>query len=204
MDLKVPYRNDRKTGRGGGVFVLVRNDYICTEQSQFQTDCELIWVKLEVKGTHPLFIWTFYRPSENEFTSILELKRSLKNVQKHAKGNIWLLKGFNFPNLTWPDNQPLLKPDFSLNTVYEKFLDLIEDFNFILMVTEPTRQNNILDLFLSTNPTLVNHVECHAGLGDHDLVTAQCSLKATVHKQKPRRAQLFKKNGLVQTEVFNG
>ena len=33
-----PCRNDRKTGRGGGVFVLVRNDYICSEQPQFQTD----------------------------------------------------------------------------------------------------------------------------------------------------------------------
>ena len=61
------------------------------------------------------------------------------------------------------------------------------------MVTEPTRQNNILDLFLCTNPTLVNHIGCHAGLGDHDLVTAQCSLKPSVHKQKPRRVQLFKK-----------
>ena len=184
-----PYR--RKTGRGGGVFVLVRNDYICSEQPQFQTDCELIWVKLEVKGTHPLFIGAFYRPNEEDLTSILELTRSLEDVQKHAKGNICLLGDFNFPNLTWPDNQPLLKPDFSLNTVYEKFLDLIEDFNFVQMVTEPTRQNNILDLFLCTNPTLVNHIGCHAGLGDHDLVTAQSSLKPSVHKQKPRRVQLF-------------
>ena len=152
---------------------------------------ELIWVKLEVKCTHPLFIGAFYRPSEEDLTSILELKRSLEDVQKHAKGNIWLLGDFNFPYLTWPDNQPLLKPDFSL--VYEKFLDMIEDFHFVQMVTEPARQNNILDLFLCTKPTLFNHIGCHAGIGDHDLVTAQCSLKPSVHKQKLRRVQLFKK-----------
>ena len=80
-----------------------------------------------------------------------------------------------------------------LNTVYEKFLDLIEDCNFVQSVTDSTRQNNILDLFLCTNPTLVNHVGCGAGLGDHDLVTAQCSLKPTFHKQTPRKVQLFKK-----------
>ena len=40
---------------------------------------------------------------------------------------------------------------------------------------------------------LVSVGGCHDGLGDHDLVTAQCSLKPSVHKQKPRRVQLFKK-----------
>ena len=111
-------------------------------------------------------------------------------MQKATSGFLGTL---TFQNLTWPENQPLLKPDFSLNTVYEKFLDLIEDFNYVQMVTEPTRQNNILGLFHSTNPTLVNQVGCHAGLGDHDLVTAHCSLIPSVHKQKPRRVQLFKK-----------
>ena len=109
-------------------------------------------------------------------------------MQKATSGFLGTL---TFQNLTWPENQPLLKPDFSLNTVYEKFLDLIEDFNYVQMVTEPTRQNNILGLFHSTNPTqmvteptrqnnilglfhstnptLVNQVGCHAGPGDHDL-----------------------------------
>ena len=37
-----PFRADRSsTKRGGGVFVLVHEHFICTEQPEFHTDCEL-------------------------------------------------------------------------------------------------------------------------------------------------------------------
>ena len=61
------------------------------------------------------------------------------------------------------------------------------------MVTEPTRQENILDLFLTTNHTLIDKVSRLPGLGDHDIVTALGSLKPTMHKQKPRQVHLFNK-----------
>ena len=60
------------------------------------------------------------------------------------------------------------------------------------MVTEPTRQENILDLFLTTNHTLIDKVS-RLSLGDHDIVTALGSLKPTMHKQKPRQVHLFSK-----------
>ena len=62
------FRADRKSKakRGGGVFVLVRNSFLCTEQSQFQTNFEILWVKLEITGHRPLFIGAFYRPSEDD------------------------------------------------------------------------------------------------------------------------------------------
>ena len=95
----IPYRADRSaTTRGDGVFVLVRNNIVCTNQPQFRIECELIWVKLEVTCAHPLFIGAYYRPKEDDQTSLLELRRSVKEVRKHAKGNIWLLDDFNFPN----------------------------------------------------------------------------------------------------------
>ena len=79
-----PYRADRSaTTRGGGVFILVQNNIICTEQPQFKTECELIWVKLEVRtGAHPLFIGAYYRPKEDDQPSLLELRRSVEEVKK--------------------------------------------------------------------------------------------------------------------------
>ena len=77
-----PYRADRSaTTRGGGVFILVQNNIICTEQPQFKTECELIWVKLEVTGVHPLFISAYYRPKEDDQPSLLELRRSVEEVR---------------------------------------------------------------------------------------------------------------------------
>ena len=58
------------------------------------------------------------------------------------------------------------------------------------MVKEPTRYNYILDLFLTTNPTLIKSVACLPGLNDHAMVIAECALKPTPLKQKPSKAQL--------------
>ena len=38
------------------------------------------------------------------------------------------------------------------------------------MVTSPTGGQNILDLFFTTNPTLVNKTSILPGLSDHDIV----------------------------------
>ena len=73
------------------------------------------------------------------------------------------------------------------------FLNLIHDYNFTQAVSEPIRQDNILDLFLTTNPTLITEVKCSPGLGDHDLVSAKAILKHSQHKQKPRNVLLFSK-----------
>ena len=63
----------------------------------------------------------------------------------------------------------------------------------LLNDTQPTRYGNILDLFLTTNPTLVEQVSCQPGLSDHDVVIAQCALKPTVERQKTRKVPAFRK-----------
>ena len=72
----------------------------------------------------------------------------------------------------------------------------IDDFSFTQMVTEPKRYNNILDLFLTTNPTLVNQVACLPGLSDHDMVIAEGSddrVRPKPNIQKPRKVQVLRK-----------
>ena len=87
--------------------------------------------------------------------------------------NIWVLGDFNLPNLNWSESSPEPKPDCSLGKVYGTLLATIDDYNLTHVVSEPTRQENILDLFLTINPTLIDHVHCIPGLGDHDFVCAQ-------------------------------
>ena len=117
----------------------------------------------------------------------------MEEVRKHAKGNIWLLDNFSFPKLVWPENNPILKSDCLHKRVYELFRDFLDDFSFTQMTTNPTRQNNVLDLFLTTNPTLVRQVNCLPGLSDDDMVIANCYIKPSVLKQKPRKVQIFRK-----------
>ena len=84
-----------------------------------------------------------------------ELHRSLELVSK-MKGNIWLLGNFNMSKLDRPDRTPVLKEDPSCRQVYEFFLDIINDLSFCQMVTETTRNEKCLDLFLITNHTVID------------------------------------------------
>ena len=97
----VAFRADRKSKavRSGGLFILVLDNLRVTEQPEFKADCELIWVKLEVTGSHPLYIGAYYKPHEDDLTSLTELRKSIEQVDK-KNGNIWLLGDFNLPGLT--------------------------------------------------------------------------------------------------------
>ena len=91
----------------GGVFVLVRDNIVCTEQTQFHTNCEMVWVKLEVAGVHPLciHICAYYKPKEDDQGSLLELRRSIEKVNQRTNGPVnahlisWPSKAHNIQNL---------------------------------------------------------------------------------------------------------
>ena len=54
------------------------------------------------------------------------------------------------------------------------------------MESEPTRENNILDLFLTNSPTLVDSVSVVPGIADHLAVIGVVRLRPTIQKVKPR------------------
>ena len=39
---------------------MVKGDIIVTEQKEYKTDCEIVWVKIEIVGTRPFFIAAYY------------------------------------------------------------------------------------------------------------------------------------------------
>ena len=47
------------------------------------------------------------------------------------------------------------------------FMSLLDDFGLVQMVTEPTRCENAIDLFLTSNHTLVQKIEILPGITDH-------------------------------------
>ena len=78
------------------MFILVKDNLIATEQKKLKTNCELIWVKIDMATTKPIYIAAFYRPKEGDTESIIELRRSL-DMAAQLKGNLWLLGDFNYP-----------------------------------------------------------------------------------------------------------
>ena len=50
------HRRDWNNRHGGGVFVAVRKDLKSSRQSEIETDCENVWVKLEIPNSPNIYI----------------------------------------------------------------------------------------------------------------------------------------------------
>ena len=59
--------------------------------------------------------------------------------------------------------------------MYRECLDAFYDCLLEQMVTSPTQGQNIYDLFLTSNTTLIDKTTVLPGLSDHDIVQAEIS-----------------------------
>ena len=147
----------RKSGKGGGVMLLVKNNIICSEQLTIDTNSETIWVKLELKGSKPLYEASHYRPKELDRKSSEELAKSISLLKQQKAENIWILDNSNYPHFTRENATPNIKHTCTNMSLYEDFQNMQYDFNLDKVVEVPTRLGNTIDLFLTSNPSLVNH-----------------------------------------------
>jgi exonuclease III len=91
------YRKDRKgTKTGGGVLIAINDKYLSSEIPELDTDCEIIWCKIQQKGNKDLYICSYYNPKMSDSESMTEFETS---VQRAAANNPCLLIGgdFNLP-----------------------------------------------------------------------------------------------------------
>ena len=59
------------------------------------------------------------------------------------------------------------------------------------MVEQPTRGNNIIDLFATNRPSLVKHTKVIPGISDHEIVSVELTLSVTVNKPKVHNVYLW-------------
>ena len=104
-----------------------------------------------------------------------------------------MLGDFNFPKLTWEDITPKVKPNCPHPEMYHDFVSTHDDNCLTQMVQEPTRESNILDLFLTNSLTLVDSVCVVPGISDHLAVISGVKLRLSIQKLKPRNVPLYSK-----------
>ena len=110
------------------------------------------------------------------------------------KGDVWVLGDLNFSKLSWNNEYiPSVRPGCSFPQLYEDFISTLDDCNLVQMVTDSTRVENILDLFLTSNHTLVRNVAIHLGISDHDLVYSEVLTKLIETLQPPRSSHLYRR-----------
>ena len=124
-----------------------------------------------------------------------ELEKSIEAITISNNGrlpNIILSGDFNLPSIDWETNTVRDNPQYG-QAINSKLVEIANNNDLIQMVTEPTRGNNILDLLFTTNPALVEHIEIHPGMSDHNIVITDVNLRARTVMKKPRKVHLFKK-----------
>ena len=72
-------------------------------------------------------------------------------------------------------------------------IEIADNFSLQQMVDIPTHGDNILDLFFTTNPDLMNNIRTSPGLSKHEAVIADYKLKANLYRKQPRQVYIFNK-----------
>jgi len=184
-------RDDRTSGKGGGVLLAISKRITCEEQPDLKTDCNIVWAKLNVKGTKSIYVSAFYKPHENDEHSLNELWESMKKIPSDSI--TWILGDFNMPDFDWPQNT--IKENCKFKTMYENFMDNLTHFNLDQMVKIPTREKNTLDLLLTNQPNKVHATKTLPGLGtsDHEIVFHEINLQIGRPNQPKRNIKLYGK-----------
>ena len=111
-------------------------------------------LRLDLENSKSLHVGSFYRPPGNNEASVEGLKNFMvANYSDPAQKHLILGGDFNFPDIDWTNN--FVSPLSPHPNLSRAFLDVVNSNNLEQLVDQPTRGNNILDLYLTNQPTLV-------------------------------------------------
>ena len=94
------FRRDRNR-EGGGVLIATAEDLVCTRVPELETDCEIVWVRVKIRGQHSLLICSFYRPNVSDAPSLEAFYESLGRAAATQNSIIIAGGDFNLPGWDW-------------------------------------------------------------------------------------------------------
>ena len=121
-----------------------------------------------------------------------ELEKSLKIItEENNNNNIIIVGDFNCPDIQW--ETPSLKHEASDKEVQRTLIDITSQSGLAQLHEEPTRENNLLDLIFTTNPTLAKISTNIPGISDHAIVVTDIDTKPYYQKTNPRKSYIWAK-----------
>ena len=176
------YRKDRES-RGGGVFILVRDTLQSTREEELETECEILWCKINIKNRKTLHIGAYYRPHESDEESTKQLDTSIKRINS-TNGLVILGGDFNTPGWDWNNMRP--KENCRVTSIYENIIESLDDNGLQQVINFPTRGQNTLDLICTNVPGRIGNQESLPGISDHHIVSCTINITPLRRLQTPR------------------
>ena len=98
----------------------------------------------------------------------------------------------NLPEHDWKSN--CVKPSSHHPDITRPFVDVLNDNNLAQLLTEPTRGENTLDLFITNNESRILKLKTIPGISDHDgIVYVEADINPITFNQIPRKLHLYKR-----------
>ena len=183
--------NDRNTEPRSGVFKAVKEGLIADAQPQLATDCEIVWTKVKARKKKDIYLCSNYMPHRN-LNDIARLDESLKQATNQKKGKHIILAGdFNCPDINW--EKMSVNKGAADREVQTALLYVTMEHGLPQVHDQPTRDNNLLDLVFTNNPSIVKTSKSIPGISDHAMVVTDIDIIPQHIKQKPRKIYIFSK-----------
>ena len=203
------HRRDRKGASYGGILIAAKND-LEIENVKSAKDLEFLSGSIKLSKKKSLHLAAFYRPPSDTCETYLQtVKQEFDQFRAHVKKDSIIVVGgdFNLPDINWTNNS-IEGNQYPKNT-NSAFLDIVVDLGLEQQVDFPTRvdpktkKENILDIILTSHPSL--RVRCKplsaVGLSDHDIVLYDTSINP--YRAKPQRRKIFLWNKANTEEIRN-
>ncbi|CAC5403960.1 unnamed protein product [Mytilus coruscus] len=126
-----------------------------------------------------------------------------KSLQMAAGKNttIVLTGDFNIPDINWESmSVPNNSSDKEIQT---KLMEITDSFQFAQIHELPIREDNLLDIVLTTNSSLIESSKNTPGISDYEMIVTVCDTKPYYQRSKPRKCYIYSKaNWNIQDEII--
>ena len=178
-------RKDRSSDHHGGVLIAAKDTLIDTHLD-IQTNTEFAAASFTCQGHAPLIIGSIYRPPNSGQDYMEEICDKIRQPQtSNPRATLWIRGDVNLPDIDWKTHA--IKGHNYQISINQCFLNTIYDTGSDKIVRFPTRGENILDVFLTNCPSLIEKCKAVPGVSNHDIVFVEASTRATRTKQPQRK-----------------
>ncbi len=156
------YKN-RAHKKGGKVICYVKNTLTVVKLEKLEPEkYDSVYVDITTERNKKLTTGTVYRPAKLQTADDTALYEEINSTIQNKEAII--IGDFNCPNVDWN----LMHGDPEGN----RLVEMVEDAFLTQIVNQPTRENNIPDLVLATDPDLISNCEVGEKLNgcDHHLI----------------------------------
>ena len=143
---------------GGRVLLAIKSDII-HEPITTPTQLEMTATKIHLNNNKPIIIAAIYLPPNSDKQYIDDMCNSIEDLSsRHRNHELWVGGRPQSPRhqlAVWPDCT--IQGHSYPTDINKRFLDRLLTTHTEQIITTPTRQNNILDIFITNRQCRINY-----------------------------------------------